>query len=134
MRTQENRRPPSPQFQQQVFHLAGSDGVKAGGRFVKNQEFRIVDQSLSQPKATTHALGIFTDGPTLDLRQPDHVEKLVNSTGSGSTIESENSSVVVERLLRIEVAVQIRLFWEIADPPLDRDVRRLSVEHAQSSR
>ncbi|MDT4845862.1 hypothetical protein FQZ97_798630 [compost metagenome] len=43
---------------QHEVQLLGSDGVQANGRLVQQQQLRLTEQGLSQPKSLAHALGI----------------------------------------------------------------------------
>ena len=115
MRTQQNRGSPSPEFQQQILHLAGADGIEAGGRLIEDQQLGIVDQRLGEPEAATHPLRVLADRPTLDLREPDHVEKFVDATLPRAAVEPEDATVVVEGLTGVEEPVQVGLLREIAD-------------------
>jgi hypothetical protein len=62
----------------------------------------------------------------------NHLQQLAGSSDARTTIETEQLPVVVQRLSRIEKAIEVGLFGQIANPTLDRDVAWVATEHHQS--
>ena len=61
----------------QIFHLATANGIKAGGRFVENDEVGVIDERLCQSDAPLHAFGKFANGARLGFAEANHVEQLL---------------------------------------------------------
>ncbi len=88
-------------------------------------------ERLGDAEAARHALGVLAHRPMPGAAEPDHLDQLLDASLSHRTAQPEDPPVVVERLVGVEEAVHVRLLREVADPPLDRDVRGIATEHRQ---
>jgi hypothetical protein len=89
--------------------------IQAGGRFVENDQVRIVDERLGQADAALHAFGKFADGAHARLAEADHFEQLLGAIFALVGRQSKEIAEKIERLVRIEVAVEIRFFGQVTD-------------------
>ena len=99
-------------------------GSRPDGRFVENDEVGIVDERLRQADAALHAFGKFADGPRARLAQADHFEQLFGAIVAFALLEMKQVAEKIQRLARVEVAVEIRFLRQITDARLGRHVAR----------
>ena len=113
----------------QILDLSRADGVHTAGRFVENQQLRVIDQALCESDASLHALGILPHGAVLHRLQSDHVEQHIDAVPSSSTVQAEEPAVVIERFSAAQKSIEIRLLRQVADEPLRCDVARPLAEN-----
>ena len=53
------------------------------------------------------------------LRQADHLQQFIGASAARAMVQAEELAVVVEGFARVEEAIQIRLFGQEPDVPLD---------------
>ena len=122
MRAEQDRLAALAELQDQVLDLPGADRVEARGRFVEDQQIRIVDERLGEADAARHALGEFAERPVGHVRQTDHLQQFVDALTAGPVVETEEPSVVIERLPGVEELVEVGLLGQEPDAFLDQDV------------
>ena len=120
MAAQNHRLAASRQRENQIFHLATPDRVEAGGRFVENDKIRIVDERLCQADRRCMPL---ENSPTARVRvwlRPTISSNCSARLFRSTFVELEQIAEEIQRLLRVEVAVEIRFLRQIADARLPR--------------
>ena len=127
--TAENHRFASAgQCEDEILHLATANRVQPRRRFIEDDEIRIVDERLRQPDAALHALGEFADRARARLRQSHHVQQLLRALLSFAGREVKEMPEEIQRLVRVEEAIQIRFLRQITDARLGGDVARRLAE------
>ena len=118
-----------PQLEDQVLHLAGTDGVEAGCGFVEQNQLRVVDQRLGQADAPRHAFGIFTQLAAASVLDSHQLNQALNPLLTNLRRHIEQSAVKVQRLFGIQEFVQVGLFRQIANAFVLGDIRRIFAKH-----
>ena len=113
----------------QVLHLAATDGIEARSGFVQNHEVGVVDQRLRESDAALHALREFADDARLHLTEADHFEELFVAKFFIRGGKPKEAAEKIERLLRVEIAVEIRFLGQIADAHLGANMARRTAEN-----
>ena len=67
------------QFLEEINRFAPADWVDAAQRFVEEEKFRVVQQSLGQFDALPHALGVTGDGPIGTLVHADERQNFLGA-------------------------------------------------------
>ena len=124
MTAQDHRLAASRQRENQILHLAAADGIQARRRFVEDDEIGIVDERLREPDAALHAFGKFPDRARLRLVQADHFEQLPGAIVPVAFGEFKQVAEKIQRLARVEVAVEIRFLRQITDARLGLHMTR----------
>ncbi len=106
----------------EIFDLATPDGVESGSWFVEDDQIRIVHQRLGEADAASHALGKLAHPAASGMAQTDHVEQLLDPLPPIDAVEIEQRAIELERLLGVEVRVEIRFLGDVPDPFLGFDV------------
>ena len=111
--------PRGGKVEQEVPQLASGDGVNAGGGFVQEEEFGLVDQRAGQGQAL---LPSAREGPgelsaiRADLRK---VHDFAGANGKAPAVQSVDSPVEIQVLGHRQVAVKAELLGHVPDPPFD---------------
>ena len=106
----------------QVFNLAATDRVQAGGGLVKNHQVGIVDQRLRQPNAPLHALGEFANHPGPNLTQTNHLQQLLVAALALGWREVKEVAKKIKCLVAVKKSVQVGLLGQVSDAGLGGDM------------
>ena len=112
----------SGQGQDQIFDLAATDRVEAGGGFVQNDQVGVIDQRLGQADAALHAFGEFTHHPAPHLVESDHLQELFGAAPALVVRQIKQAAEKIEGFARIQIAVEVRFFGQIADARFGGDM------------
>ena len=115
MAAQNHRLAATRQRDDQILHLAAANRIQAGSRLVEDHQVGIVDERLRQPDAPLHALGKFADGARLCFAETDHFQQLFRAVVALVFREMKQIPEEIQRLARVEIAIQIRFLRQIAD-------------------
>jgi hypothetical protein len=77
--------------------------VDAGGRFIKDQQLRVVDQRAAQAELLLHPTGEFTGGAIAKRRQPGALQQLVDAQFALGFIVAEQAGEEVDVFIHREV-------------------------------
>ena len=110
------------QCQDEVFDFATPQRIQARGGFVEDDQIRVVDQRLSDADAALHALGEFADGARAGLVQAHHLDELLGAAAAFGRVDLEEAAEEVERLARVQEAVEVAFFGQVADAGLGGDI------------
>ncbi|SHX05975.1 Uncharacterised protein [Mycobacteroides abscessus subsp. abscessus] len=87
---------PRFQLQHHVLDLAGVHRVQAGGRFIQEQQFRVVDERTHERQPHLHALGKGPDAGVRIVGKPHRIQQLHRITGR-SGVEGGKEPQVLQR-------------------------------------
>ena len=93
MAGKEDRGPGLVELNEQVPDVADTPRVEAIGRFVENEKPRCADQSGGQAEALPHAEGVGADGPTVDAREADTLERRADAPASRPPVPAGSRGV-----------------------------------------
>ena len=109
-------------------------GVEAVGRFVHDQDFRVVQHRLGQPDAALEPLRQGFDGLAEDFPQIDLVDDVVDAAAFFRPVEAAHLGDETQKGFRRHVAVGGRAFGQVTDAALDLDRVAGDVEAANLGR
>ena len=93
------------EIEDEVLHPARAEGVEAGGGFVEDDEFGVVDERLGQTDALPHALRVLLQDALLSAESPTmSMSSAARLANIG--IDGEEPAVEVQGLLGVEEAVE----------------------------
>ena len=128
MRGEEDRLPTATELEDEVLHLARAERIEARGRLVEDEELGVVHERLREAETPRHALRELSRRPVRHALEADHLEQLRRAAVARAAVEAEELAVVVERLGRVEEAIEVGLLGQVADLALDGDIARIAPE------
>jgi hypothetical protein len=111
-----------PQFEDEVLHPLGADGIEAGSRLVKNNQIRVVDQRLGQANTLPHTFGVFFQSSFLITCQTYFFDQLIGALATDIGWDIEQAAIKIKCFLSGEETIEVRLFRKIANPFILLDV------------
>jgi hypothetical protein len=106
----------------EIFDFAAADGVEAGGGFIEDDEFRVIDEGLGEADTALHALGEFPDEAAVDIIEADHFEELCATAVAFGGGQVEEAAEEVDGFPGVEVAVEVGFLGEVTDSAFSGDV------------
>src|SRR5262249_26885078 len=97
------------QVQDQVLHPAGAQWVQARGRFIEEDQFRVVNQGLGQANALAHAFGVFLKNAFLVGTEADHIDQVVGPLPPDGGSQIKQPAIKVEGFFSVQKAIEIGL-------------------------
>src|SRR6266851_2399438 len=92
--------------------LPHDERVEPSRRLVQEEQSRLVDEALGDADLLLHAFGALGKRKSLELRQPQSLEDLVN--GLGRYALSVQRSVVASGFFDSEVEMIVRFFGQVS--------------------
>src|SRR5215468_8180227 len=99
MRRKEDRFPFVFQTLNYRAHFHPPEWVKSTGRFVQNQEVRIINQRLREPNSLLHSFRISLQWPLASGFQFDKFQQLIDSLLCNCALDAKNFRVEAQNLL-----------------------------------
>ena len=87
--------------------LRPGEGIDAGGRFIKDQQLRIVDQRAAQAELLLHPTGEFSGGAIAKRRQPGTLQQLVDAQFALGFIVAEQAGEEVDVFIHRESVIEV---------------------------
>ena len=90
-------------------------GIEPGGRFVDDEQLRIVEQGLGDADTLLHSPGEPAQRALADVGEVNQVEQFVNAALGGRRIQAFDCGQVLQELDRIQVGVNAEILRQIAE-------------------
>src|SRR5205807_1129057 len=104
-------------------------------RLVQKHDFRIIYQCLSQAYALKHAFGKLAQLPIPTLLfELDAGQKFSGASCALPAILSEKLGAVIQKFARGQVVVEVRIFRQVTDARMHRDVADVAPGDARGAR
>ena len=106
------------QSHNQILDFTTADRVQTRRGLVQDHQIRIIDQRLSQSNTALHALRKLTYLSVASIVQPHHFDQLVGTLAAFHWVQIEQIAKEIERLLGVQVTIEIRFLGEVPNARL----------------
>jgi hypothetical protein len=98
-----------------IVNFAAAGGIDAVGRFIKNEEFRMVDERLRKTEPLQHSLGVFLDADASPIGKTNEFEEARNSFAAFARRQPGKGAVEIQHAGAGEVGRKTMIFRQISD-------------------
>ena len=118
----------------EVFDFAAAERVEAGGGFIEDDEFRVIEESLGEAHAASHAVREFADEAVSGGAQAGHLDQLRRARFDLRLAQAEDGAEVAEGLAAGEIAIQVAPLRQVAESRFQGQVTRIAAQHLEAAR
>ena len=112
MRIQQNSLAASPQFCDNVPNVAPSERIEGGGRFVQNNQIRVMQKRLRQSHALLHPPRKLPDSYIQFIAKPDALQHCRNAPLAAFGIHARQFSMQIQEFVCSKEVVELEFFGQ----------------------
>ncbi len=115
MRRKEHRYAASLEIENEIADFPRAGRIDSGGRFVQDDELRLLDERLREADALQHSLGVTAQPAIPRTRQANQIEQFFDATPQARAAQSAKFPIEAERLAAGEIFVEVRTLRQETD-------------------